>query len=159
MAYMMNHQMPMVGAEEGYSIDVEDKSSDKGEEFFDVADVSMMNKRAETQTILQSKHVHEAHAVQHNADQEGCDEHDAAAGQDRVDDFEDATQVPEVERQTRPRKPPDAGCLKLKKFGPVLLKTGFMLTLLMLMMTNPILRMKGSCTRRRTPWVTWGLTS
>ena len=63
--------------------------------------MSMMSERAETPTILQRKRVHEAPAVQHNADQEGCDEHDAAAGQDRVDDIEDATQVPDVERQTR----------------------------------------------------------
>ena len=85
-----------------------------------------MSERAETPTILQRKRVHEAAAVQHNAVQEGCDEHDAAAGQDQVDDVENATQVPEVERQTRPRKPPDAGCLKLKKIGPVMLKAGFM---------------------------------
>ena len=46
-----------------------------------------------------------------------------------------------MERQTRPRKPPDTGCLKLKKIGHVLLETGLMLMLLMLMMTNLILIM------------------
>jgi FtsZ-interacting cell division protein ZipA len=67
--------------------------------------MSMMSERAETPTTLQRKRVHEAPAMQHNADQEGYDEHDAATGEDQVDDVEDATQAPEVERQTRPRKP------------------------------------------------------
>ena len=74
-------------------------------------------------------------------------------GQDQVDDVEDTTQVPEVERQTRPRKPPDAGCLKLKKIGPVMLKAGFMLTLLMLMMTTRILIMKMIGTLKKTRFV------
>ena len=81
---------------------VEENRSDEGDEFFEVTDMSMLRERAETPTTVQRDRVHEASDVQQDFDQEGRDDQHAAAGQD--DDAEGATQIPDVGRQTRPRK-------------------------------------------------------
>ena len=89
---------------------------------------------------------HEAVTGQEDADHYDCDDHVATASQNRGDG---AAKVPDVGMETRLRKPPDAGCLKLKRFGPGLLKTGI---LLMLMMKTPTLIMKrtGPCLKTRS---------
>ena len=99
--------------------------------------MNLMRARTKTPTTVQRERIQEAPAVQQEADQEGRD-------------VDGAAQVPDVGRQTRPRKPPDAECLNLKKIVPVMLKTGFMLMLLMLMMINPILIMKKTGTLMKT---------
>ena len=74
--------------------------------------------KAKTLITVQRKHVNEAVAGQEDAEQDG---HAAAASRDRGDC---AAKVPDEGIQTRPRKPPDAGCLKLRRVGPGLLKPG-----------------------------------
>ena len=90
--------------------------------------------------------------MQHDADQERRDDHNAAAGQD--DDVEVAAPVPDmgrhdeiklegpVGRQTRPLKFPDASSLKLKMIGSVLLQTAFVLMCLVMMRITSILMLK-----------------
>ena len=98
---------------------------------------------------MQREHVHEAAAGQEDADQEGCDDHVDKASQDKGDG---AARVPDVGTQTRPRKPPDVVCIKLKKIAPGLLRTGILMMLLMLVMTNPtlILKRTGPLTKTRS---------
>ena len=110
------------------SFDDEDKYCVAEDRFIDVANMSEKKERAETPATVRSDHVHEA-----LADQEGHDDHVAAASQDNVDGAEE---VPDVERQTKPKKPLDDGHPKLKRIGPALLKTGFMLLFLMMMMRD-----------------------
>ena len=110
------------------SFDDKDKYCVAEDRFIDVADMSEKKERAKTPTTVWSDHVHKA-----LADQEGHDDHVAAASQDNVDG---ANEVPDVERQTKPKKPLDDGHPKLKRIGPALLKTGFMLLFLMMMMTD-----------------------
>ena len=86
---------------------------------------------------MQRERVHEAVAGQEDADQECRDDHVAAANRDTGDG---AAKVPDEGIQTRPRKPPDAGCLKLKRVGPGLLKTGILLIHLMLMLYPMIMK-------------------
>ena len=84
--------------------------------------------KAETPTTVKREHVHKAIAGQEDADQEGRDDHVAKANPVNGDE---ATKLPDVEIQTRPKKPPDAGYLKQKRVGPGLLKTGILLMLMM----------------------------
>ena len=63
----------------------------------------------------------------------------AATSQDEGDG---ATKLPVVEMQTKPKKPPDNGCLDGNKIVAALLKTGFMLILMMLIVTSPLFMMK-----------------
>jgi hypothetical protein len=76
-------------------------------------------------TTAQREHVHEAIAGQEDADQ-GRDDRVSVANQDKGDG---ATKISDVEKLTRPRKPPDAGCTKLKMIHPGLLKTCLMVIL------------------------------
>ena len=105
--------------------------------FIDDADMSVKREKAETQITVQIEHVHEAVAGQEDADQDSHDDHAATASQDRGDG---TTKVPDEGIQTRPKKPPDAGCLKLKRVGPGLLKNGIQLIHLMLMLYPMIMK-------------------
>ena len=117
----------------------EDKSDDRGDRFIDVADMSVKREKAETPTTVQREHVPEAIAGQDDVDQEGRDDHVAKANPDNGDE---ATKLTDVDIQTRPKKPPDAGYLKLERVGPGLLKTGILLMHIMLMM-NPMIIVSG----------------
>ena len=61
-----------------------------------------------------------------------------------------AAKVSDEGIKTRPKKPPDAGCTKLKIIDPGLLNTGLMVILLMLMLTNPTLIIKRNGTLLKT---------
>ena len=52
-------------------------------------------------------------------EQEGSDDHVAEASQYKGDGV---ARVPDMGTQTRPKKPPDAGGVKLQKIGPGLLR-------------------------------------
>jgi hypothetical protein len=86
-----------------------------------VADMSEKREKAKTPITVQREHVHEAVAGQEDAEQDGRDDHAAAASQDRGDG---AAEVLDEGIQTRPRKPPDAGCLKPRRVGPGLMEPG-----------------------------------
>ena len=113
--------------------------------------MSEKRERAETLTTVQRDHVHETLAVQ-----EGRDNHVAAAGQGKGGGAANAqdmrghdnfmNNVP-VGGQRRHERQFSAGSFMTKKTGSVLLKTGFVLMCLMMMMTNPMI-MRPS----RTPW-------
>jgi hypothetical protein len=85
-------------------------SGDESVMFAVVADMS--EKREKAKITVQKEHVHEAVAGQENADQDGRDDCAAATSRDRGDG---AANAPDEGTQTRPRKPPNAGCLKLRR--------------------------------------------
>ena len=115
------------------------KLDDGGVRFTDVTNMPEKKEKAETSTTVHREHVPEAIAGQDDADQEGRDDHVAKANPDNGDE---ATKLTDVDIQTRPKKPPDAGYLKLKRVGPGLLKTGILLMHIMLMM-NPMIIVSG----------------
>ena len=75
------------GDEEEHFLDAEEGcyADDGGDKFIEIADMSEKRERAETPTTLQGEHVHKAFAVHEDADQEGHDDHVAAAGQEKGD--------------------------------------------------------------------------
>ena len=87
--------------------------------------------KAATPTTVQREHVHKSIAGQEDAGQEGYDDHVAKANPDKGDE---ATQIPDMEILTKPRKPPDAGCTEPMMIGPGLLQTSLMVMLLTLIM-------------------------
>ena len=138
------------------------------------SDMSEKREEAEPPITVQTENVHDAVAGQENADQDGHDDHAVTATRDQGDGAEN---IPYEEIQTRPRKPSDTECLKLKKINPGLLMTGILLIRLMLMM-NPMIMISGPVrmdtygggnklndieykfvyTEKNTmgPWVMWG---
>ena len=103
------------------------------------SDMSEKREKAETLISVQTEHVHEAVTGQEDADQDGHDDHPATATRDKGDGAEN---FPDEEIQTRPKKPPDTGCEKLKRIIPGLLKTGILLVNLMLTL-YPMIMMSG----------------
>ena len=101
--------------------------------------MSEKREEAEPSITVQAEHVHETVAGQEDADQDGHDDHAATATREKGDGAE---KIPDEGIQTRPRKPPDTGCLKLKRVNPGLLKTDILLIHLMLMM-YPMIMISG----------------
>ena len=104
----------------------------------DIKDMSKKREKAEIPITMQKEHVHEAVTGQ-VADQDGHDDHPATATRDKGDGAEN---FPDEVIQTRPKKPPDTGCEKLKRIIPGLLKTGILLVNLMLTL-YPIIMISG----------------
>ena len=110
---------------------VDYKLNDKEVRFTDVAVMPEKRGKAATPTTVQREHVHKSIAGQEDAGQEGYDDHVAKANPDKGDE---ATQIPDMEILTKPRKPPDAGCTEPMMIGPGLLQTSLMVMLLTLIM-------------------------
>ena len=128
--------------EDGYHVQERphDDGGDDEEHFSDAEEVCSLDDedKAETPLTVQTEHVHEAVAEQEDADQDDSNDHVAAASRDRGDG---AAKFPDEGIQKRPKKPPDAGCLKLKRVGPGLLKIGILLMhlfLLLLIISGPV---------------------
>ena len=88
---------------------------------------------------VRTEHVPGAVAEQEDDDQDGHEDLTATATQDKGDG---AGNIPAEEIQTRPRKPPDTGCVNLKRINRGLLMTGILLIHLMLRM-NPMITISG----------------
>jgi hypothetical protein len=118
---------------------VDNKLDDEGVRFTDVTNMPEKRGKAETPTIVQREHVHKAIAGQEVADQDGGNDHAAAVSRDRGNG---AAKFPDEGIQERPKKPPDAGCIKLKRVGPGMMKTGILLIHLLLML-DPMIMISG----------------
>ena len=101
-----------------------------------VTDMPEKMQKAKAPIIVQNEQGYEAIAGQADADQDGSDDNAAAAGRDRGDGTQ---KFPDEETRERPKKPPDAGCFRMKGIGPRILKTGILLMHLLLMMVPMIM--------------------